>query len=145
MQPQDPVALTHSHLEQLQQLLRENHLPWQDCEQQLAHFYGYFENQQLLAAGGLEPAGDSALLRSVVVDAASRSQGQGRLMVDFLIQRARDSGINEVYLLSETAVDYFAAIGFTVATRASLPEAIRQTRQFQSLCPDDATCMRLKL
>lgn len=145
MQPQDPVALTPKQLEQLQGLLRENHLPWQDCEQQLPHFFGLYAGQKLLAAGCLEPAGDTALLRSIVVDEPARSQGLGQMMVDFLLQRAGASGIEEVYLLTETATAYFAEAGFTQVTRESLPEAIRQTRQFQSLCPEDATCMRLEL
>lgn len=145
MQPQQPVALTAKQLEQLQELLRENHLPWQDCAQQLHHFFGLYSGQQLLAAGCLEPAGDTALLRSIVVQASARSQGLGQLMVDFLFQRARARGVEEIFLLTETATAYFAAAGFTQVTRDDLPEAIRQTRQFQSLCPQDAICMRLEL
>lgn len=129
---------------QLQDLLRLNHLPWQDCADNRAHFFGMREGERLIAAGGLEAAAETALLRSIVVHQQFRRQGLGRKITQFLLDQARQMGLAEIYLLTESAEAYFDTVGFTLVTRDQVPESIRKTRQFATLCPDDASCMRLK-
>lgn len=132
-------------LAQLETLLRLNGLPTEDCAEQAGNFHALFEAGQLIAAGGLEPAGDYALLRSVVVDARYRGRGLGLQMTDYLLQLARRRSLSAVYLLTETAGAYFVNSGFTEIGRDEVPAAIAETRQFASLCPDNATCLVLRL
>lgn len=139
------IGLKPSDLTRLENLLHDNHLPKQDCAEQLTHFFGLFDGKQLIAAGGLEPAGDYALLRSVVVEQGHRSQRLGSEIVKFLLQQARAQGLDAVYLLTETAESYFEKFDFIAIARQQVPRAIRNTRQFVSLCPDSACCMVLKL
>jgi len=139
------IGLKPGDLTQLENLLHDNHLPQQDCADQLRHFFGLFDEKQLIAAGGLEPAGDYALLRSIVVEQGHRSQGLGSDIVEFLLRQARAQGHDAVYLLTETAESYFENFGFIAITRQQIPGPIRNTRQFASLCPDSACCMVLKL
>ncbi len=136
------IRLEAEHLPQLRALLRDNGLPDEDCAEQLQHFVGIFEAAKLLAAGGLQPAGADALLRSVVVESRSRSQGLGRQITDYLLAQAPARGYRSVYLLTETAADYFEKTGFRRIERAGVPESIAATRQFTALCPDGAVCMR---
>lgn len=141
-------AIVHLHsaqLPQLQALLEASHLPVDDCAEQADNFYGIVERDRLIAAGGLQPAGEYYLLRSLVVDQACRGRGLARALVKFLLARAGDAGSPAVYLLTETAADYFASLGFETVARERVPAAIRQTRQFASLCPDDARCMVIGL
>ena len=48
-------------------------------------------------------------------------------------------------LLTETADDFFSALGYRVVARESVPEAIRRSAEFRALCPASATCMRKAL
>ena len=137
------VRLQASHLGQLEELLDANALPTEDCAEQDGNFYGIFDLDQLVAAGGLEPADGYFLLRSVVVAPAYRGRGLARDITEFLLERARSAGCPRVYLLTETAADYFAGLGFEPVARDSVPAAIARTRQFASLCPDGAHCMAI--
>lgn len=139
------VRLQAADLEQLEALLDANALPTADCADQLGNFYGIFEGDRLVAAGGLEPAERYFLLRSVVVAPACRGRGLAREMTDFLLARARSAGCPRVYLLTETAADYFARLGFEAVARDSVPAAIAGTRQFTSLCPASAYCMAIDI
>ena len=138
-------GLKPGDLARLEKLLHDNHLPQQDCGDQLQHFYGLYEEKRLIAAGGLEPAGANALLRSIVVDQSHRSLGLGADIVEFLLRKAQAQDVEAVYLLTETAKSYFEKFGFTLIARDQVPGTIRKTRQFDSLCPQSACCMKLIL
>jgi amino-acid N-acetyltransferase len=129
----------------LESLLLQNQLPSQDCVAQAEHFFGLYQEQKLVAAGGLEPAGQFALLRSVVVLSACRAQGLGAMMTEFLIHKAVTQNYESLYLLTESAETYFLKFGFTLVARDQVPDEIAATQQFSSLCPDSAHCMVLKL
>ena len=94
---------------------------------------------------GLEVHGDAGLLRSLAVAPASRGRGLGTLLVDRVEQEARGLGLAELVLLTETADDFFSALGYRVVARESVPEAIRRSAEFRALCPASATCMRKAL
>ena len=139
------VRLQPDNLAQLEDLLRRNHLPTQDCAAQARNFYGIFDGDMLIAAGGLEPAADYALLRSVVVMEQYRASGLARKISEYLISLAESENRRAVYLLTETAAPYFQKLGFTPLSRAEVPAAIAQTRQFSVLCPDSASCLVMRL
>ena len=135
-----PVSLAH-----LEALLSQNHLPTQDCVEQMQNFYGMFAGDELIAAGGLEPAEDYALLRSVVVKTQYRAMGLAQKIVGYLLDLAESENRLAVYLLTETAGSYFQKLGFKPVPRKEVPEMIRQTRQFSTLCPDSASCFVMRL
>lgn len=139
------VRLQSGDLNRLENLLRSNQLPIEDCAAQALNFYGIFDQGNLVAAGGLEPAANYALLRSVAVEQRYRDRGLARAMSEFLINQAHAEGRKAVYLLTESAEGYFAKLGFRRVARAQVPLEIAQTRQFTSLCPDTASCMVMSL
>jgi amino-acid N-acetyltransferase len=53
--------------------------------------------------------------------------------------------MSDIYLLTTTAPDFFAGLGFRRAGRKTAPPAIRATRQFATLCPASAVLMHLNL
>lgn len=139
------VRLRAGDLVQLENLLLGNNLPVEDCAEQAQHFYGIFDDNDLIAAGGLEPAANVALLRSVVVHEQYRGLGLGKSIIEYLIRLAESEGRESVYLLTETAATYFENLGFKRIDRTEVPPAIADTRQFASLCPDTASCLRMAL
>jgi len=137
--------LHRAQLPRLRILLESNGLPADDCDEQAENFFCIVEQDRLIAAGGLQPAGEYFLLRSLVVDAACRGRGLARALTEFLLSAAEDAGSPAVYLLTETAAEYFSRFGFETVARDLVPAEIRQTRQFASLCPVDARCMVIRL
>lgn len=94
---------------------------------------------------GLEPVGQTALLRSLAVDPAVQGQGYGTALVREAEAHAREQGLDVLYLLTTTAAGFFAELGYKPAARAEVPSAIAQTDEFARLCPDTATCMQKSL
>jgi amino-acid N-acetyltransferase len=114
-------------------------------ERGIAEGFGEFlvaeQEGGVVGACGLEQHGGDALLRSVVVDAGFRGGGVGRLLVDAALRRARERGLAEVYLLTTSAPEYFARLGFGFRSRDAAPAAIRESWEFRAGCPASARFM----
>ena len=135
------VPLRRNDLAQLEALLRANQLPADDCAAQAHRFCAIYAGDQLVAAGAIEEVEQYGLLRSVVVREDCRGMGLARNITAHLLQQARAEGRLAIYLLTETAEAYFAALGFSLMPRSDVPAALTHTRQFSSLCPDSASCL----
>jgi amino-acid N-acetyltransferase len=94
---------------------------------------------------GLERFGHVGLLRSLIVDSASRGAGIGSKLVAALEATATQAGIAELWLLTVDADRYFESFGYAACGRDAAPDAIRATAEFSSLCPDSAVLMRKRL
>ena len=139
------VALNDRHLEGIEALLEKCGLPFEDCNEQLENFFGIIDNNKLAVTGAVQIQGPYALLRSIAVLPEKRGLGLAAAMTQYLLALARSKQVHEIYLLTETAENYFSRFGFFAVDRKSLPGYIRSTRQFDSLCPSDARAMRLDL
>ena len=138
--------ISEDHLENFCDLLRECNLPYSDIKLAGNWFVGYTNEQgELMATGGLEFYGEYALLRSIAVRKQERGQKMGQRVVDDLVNKARDHQVQTLFLLTETARDFFLSKGFREISRDQIPEAIRQSTQFASVCPSSAACLIMKL
>ena len=133
-------------LEKLQQFLKANKLPASDLRLEQSVFVGYYDSaNQLVGSGGLEFYGNTALLRSIAVGEEFRGQLLGKTIVEDIIAKAKDSKIKDLYLLTETAHNYFLKKGFQDVPRENVPEIIKQTTEFAQVCPASAIVMKLTL
>jgi amino-acid N-acetyltransferase len=57
------------------------------------------------------------------------------------LEGAEVAGIEELYLLTTTADQYFPRFGFTRTTRSAVPDAVKASAEFQGACPDTAVVM----
>ena len=96
---------------------------------------------RIQAAGAVERHGRHGLLRSVVVNPELRGLGVGRLIVEALVNDSIREGLESMYLLTETAPDFFARLGFVDADRSEAPAEIRASDEFRSICPESARLM----
>lgn len=85
------------------------------------------------------------LLRSVAVDEPLRASGAGTALVAGALSRARESGLGEVFLLTETAPTFFSRLGFLPVARVNVPEAVKASPEFRSVCPASALVMSFPL
>jgi len=90
---------------------------------------------------GIERFGASALLRSLAIAPSYQRRGLGHLLVAQLEQDVQDKGVEQLILLTETAKSFFRRIGYEVIDRRYVPEDVRQSAEFRSLCPASAVCM----
>jgi len=129
----------------IEKLLKTLHLPTQGVKKHLREFVVMVSDGRIIGTVGLEIHGNKALLRSLGVSENHRNQGHGRSLVQAVLARALEMGINELFLLTQTARDYFSGLGFQVVTREVVDETVKSSIEFQSACPASAVCMRLRM
>lgn len=95
--------------------------------------------------GGLEILREDALLRSVVTLPPLRHRGIGAAIVASIEEEARQHRCAALWLLTASAKSFFDRLGFAACDRAVVPDAVRNSRQFASLCPDSAIVMMKRL
>ena len=127
----------------IRRLLEDAQLPTADVAPGMQQrFIGAQVDGDWLGVVAIEPLGEVALLRSLAVVAARRSQGLGRALIGSAEALAQSLGVHVIYLLTTSATSFFARLGYTSIARDNAPKAIRTTTQFVSLCPATATLMR---
>jgi amino-acid N-acetyltransferase len=100
---------------------------------------------RIVGAAGLEIYEDGALLRSVVVDRASRGSGVGRQLIAAVERLARARKVPALFLLTTTAANYFPKLGFAAISRESVPAGVRRSVEFVSACPASAAVLMKRL
>jgi len=126
-------------------LLKAEHLPAEDLPPSLDHFFVVEQEGAVVGAIGLEAYGQVGLLRSMVVDKASRGQSLAAQLVTELERYAAALGLHTLYLLTETADQYFEKKGYERIHRAEVPEALKASTEFSHVCPASATVMKKAL
>lgn len=123
-------------------LLRKNKLPYQDIVLSQSLMVSYHDNKgALIGSGGLEFYGDHSLLRSLAVDETQRGKSLGKQITADLISRAKSRSTKSIYLLTETAHDFFLKFGFKDIRRAEVPDGVKGSSEFTTACPASAVCM----
>ena len=124
-------------------LLEAAGLPTTGVPRTLVDFLVANRADGLAGAIGLERYGSGALLRSAVVRPGDQGTGIGAALVHALLDRARDGGLREIYLLTTTAERWFPRFGFSPIGREQVPDAVRASVEFREACPASAAVMRL--
>jgi amino-acid N-acetyltransferase len=136
---------TPEHLNAVLTLLTAVSLPCEGVLEHFPHFLVAHEGGRLVGVIGLEPYGPSALLRSLAVAPAYRGQGLARALTTKAIQAAREQGITQIFLLTETAPEFFSQFGFRRIAREEVGVAVQESAEFRITCCQSAICMRCHL
>ena len=100
-------SLTVADLSSVKSLLSLLELPVNDLDTAPVEFFGIKQGDKLIAVGALEIYSTSALLRSIAVHPNYQHLSYGTRLVQFLENKARKIGINQLYLLTTTAEIFF--------------------------------------
>jgi len=103
------------------------------------------DGRQLVGAIGLERHGAAGLLRSLIVSPSHRQHGLGGKLVTTLEHAAPTAEIEMLVLLTQTARGFFESLGYNVVDRSCVPDEIKESAEFRSLCPATAVCMTKSL
>jgi amino-acid N-acetyltransferase len=126
----------------VRRLLGEAKLPAGDLTER--HMEGFFACGAADAPDGVvgvELHGRDALLRSLAVEPAARGRGCGRALVARAERHAGEHGAQRIYLLTTSAADFFARLGYKRVEREQAPAGIRETSEFSVLCPASSVLM----
>jgi amino-acid N-acetyltransferase len=126
-------------------LLRRSKLPTEGLEHHIqTTLIARLENG-VVGCAAIERYGSAGLLRSVAVDERHRGTGLGQALTRAALELARAYRLKTVYLLTETAAEFFPKFGFQTVARDAVDSAVKQSIEFTKLCPSSATAMRLDL
>jgi len=129
----------------LQELLSLCGLPSDGVTDCLNGFLVARDGDRLAGSIGVERYGACGLLRSLAVQPDYRHGGLGAKLTRHALREARRLGLRRLFLLTETASDYFPRFGFRPVPRQQAPPALRSSVEFASACPEAAICMERRL
>jgi amino-acid N-acetyltransferase len=101
----------------------------EDLTARLAEYVVYEVDGLIHACGALHPSSEDpqrAEVAAVAVDETYAGFGIGRRIVSFLLQRAREQGLRQLYVLTTQTADWFVQFGFREGGVEDLPEDRRR-------------------
>ena len=134
-------AAVAGDLTAIEDLLRASQLPVSGVKSAIGHFIVAESHGKLVGAIGVELYESAALLRSAVVDRSMRGTGLGVALVNAIVREAEGQGVEQIFLLTTTAENYFPRFGFAPVRRAAVPESVKISVEFRGACPDSAIVM----
>ncbi|MHA2064382.1 MAG: arsenic resistance N-acetyltransferase ArsN2 [Candidatus Thorarchaeota archaeon] len=138
-----------SELSSILNLLMEVDLPGEGVKDHISNFLtlkssDMDSDMEPWGCVGLEIYNDSALLRSMAVTPEHQGKGLGTVLTEAIIEDARKKDIKTLFLLTDTAEDFFIRFGFHVVERELVPKDVKQSIEFAKLCLE-APAMMLKI
>ncbi len=129
-------------LEAVMDLLKDCGLHIEGVEEHIVGGYVVAEQEdEIIGVCGVETYGSCGLMRSLAVSPPWRGGSTGRRLVENRTAWARAEGIRALYLLTIDADGYFDRLGFRRIRRDDVPDEIRDSLEFSSLCPVTAVVM----
>ena len=125
------------------ELLKKNNLPTEDLNPGTQLFV-VEEDDKVVATVAVEYDYNDALLRSLCVSQEKRNSGVGNELVSFIEEYVRQQGVQNIFLLTTTAADFFKKRGYTIIDRSNVPKFIRNTKEYSVICAS-STLMRTAL
>jgi arsenate reductase len=99
----------------------------------------------VIGCAGIEVHDGDGLLRSVAVRGGGRHLGLGSRLVEDRVLAAKSKALRNLYLITTTAAPFFERLGFEPVQRETVPEGIRKSPEFASICPSSAAVLRRSL
>jgi len=126
-------------------ILKETNLPFNDIDLNNQQFLLAYLGKDIIASCAVEQYKKEALLKSFAVKMDLQGKGIGKEIYLKMIDYCKSNEIEDLYLLTTTAEDWFDHMGWIRVKRESLPESIKNTKEYNSICPLNAICMYLSI
>jgi len=122
-------------------LLKKNNLPTEDIHPGTQLFVMEEENR-VVGTVAVEYDYNDALLRSLSVSEEKRNSGIGAELANFIEDYVQKQGVQNIYLLTTTAADFFSKRGYTIINRDDVPDFIKNTTEYSVICSSTSTVMK---
>jgi amino-acid N-acetyltransferase len=139
------IQAHQTHRQAIIELLKAEKLPVDDLPGNLDHFFVASIDDEIIGAIGLELYPPFGLLRSMVVQKDHRNQKVAEALVQTLEKHAINLKVSSIYLLTETASTYFDKRNYQRVERTDVPDEIKGSTEFSSVCPVSAIVMKKSL
>ena len=130
-----------SHLPAVRALLVGAGLPVDGLMEVPTSVFVARDGARVVGAVALEHHGDDGLLRSLVVDFSRRQQGVGSQLAEAAEAEATRQGMAGVYLLTETAADFFTRREYRPIARDGAPGPVMASIEWAEACGESAVAM----
>lgn len=132
-------------LPEIANLLNASNLPISDIVPGKQHFVVAEIDHKIIGCVGFEAYERSGLFRSLAVSLDYRNLNIAHSLIEKVLLLGQEHGIQEFYLLTSTACSFFEKLGWKNINRDVVPEEIKSTAEFTSICPCTAICMSYTL
>lgn len=122
-------------------LLKRNDLPVNDISQG-TQLYVMEDDNKVVGTIAVEYDQDNALLRCLSVAGHTRNAGLGKMLVDFIEDYLSNQGVQNIYLLTTTAKNFFSNRGYAVIDRMAVAVFIGKASECSLVCPALATSIK---
>lgn len=136
------IDRVHNQKDKVIALLIAEKLPVSDLPADLDNFLVAMIDDEVVGVAGLEIYGTYGLLRSLAVNQDHRGKGIGGELLKDIEGLATLNHLIEVYLLTETAPEYFNRKGYMKIIRGDVPVEVQQSSGFSHVCPQSAIVMK---
>lgn len=136
------ITAASPYKESVLNLLSASKLPIEDLPDNLENFYVLVDDEQVKGVVGLQLFGNYGLLRSLAIDPSAAGRGIAASLLAKIERTATEKGLEGIYLLTETAAEYFDRHGYEHIARMDVPEEIKASSQFSNTCPESAIAMK---
>jgi amino-acid N-acetyltransferase len=135
------VKADKTHLSGIINLLNQVNLPQEGIEAHLSDFIVSHDESTVIGCAGIEVYETVGLLRSVAVHPDYQGKTVGNALIRRILSHAQNRRVEEIFLLTETAENYFLKLGFKKINRDDIDYRIKETQEFKTLCPASAISM----
>lgn len=125
-------------------LLTENGLTTSGVQENVNNFL-VADFKGVVGVIGLEFSQNAVILRSMAIRVEARKRGIATALVERSLARSRESGIKEVYILTNTAEKFALRWGFYKIQRSEIPVDLMESSTLNDFCPASSVCMKLEL
>jgi UDP-N-acetylmuramate: L-alanyl-gamma-D-glutamyl-meso-diaminopimelate ligase len=109
-------------------------------------FFVLSNERGVVGCVALDVLGDDAILRALAVHPDARGTGYGWMLADMAVSQARWRGVRRIYLVTQTASDFFASkFGFRIVDRSTLSKQVAASETFTADRGAGLVAMRLDL
>ncbi|HZS35309.1 MAG TPA: UDP-N-acetylmuramate:L-alanyl-gamma-D-glutamyl-meso-diaminopimelate ligase [Polyangia bacterium] len=140
------VPASNEDLDGARELFQSTGISYPDVHEHLAELLVLRDpSRKVVGTVAMEMYDDAGLLRALATAPDRRGEGLGWMLADAALGRARRRGARRVYLMTESASDFFAEkFGFQAVERELVDATVLESTQFYSSSPK-ATTMVLDL
>jgi amino-acid N-acetyltransferase len=129
---------TPADLEPIRRLLTGCGLP--DAGLEATQFFLLDGEDGPLGVVGLEPHGQTVLVRSLAVHPDAQGAGLGSALLDHALAQAARRGFLRAAALTTTVSAWLAREGWQRVERSQLPAELEGSAELQGACPASAAC-----
>lgn len=129
-------------LEEVFSLLKLVDLPIEGVKEHFHNFFIFRKDKMTVGCVGIEIYENVGLLRSVAIHPSFQGKGIGQQMVSKMEAYSVENRIHKIYLLTETAENFFLKLGYKIIPREETDPKINQSIEFTKLCPSSPVMMK---